>query len=92
MRGDQLARQWRILRSIEASKQGLTVADLVAQEGCHPPDDFDLDDYMRDAFGVIRTDVEKVLIRFDSAVERYLKENIWHPSQVFITQSNILFA
>ncbi|MGD9023173.1 MAG: transcriptional regulator [Deltaproteobacteria bacterium] len=48
-----------------------------------PPDDFDLDDYMRDAFGVIRTDVEKVLIRFDSAVERYLKENIWHPSQVF---------
>ena len=48
-----------------------------------PPDDFDLDEYMRDAFGVIRTDVEKVTIRFDPSLERYLKENVWHPSQVF---------
>jgi len=48
-----------------------------------PPDDFDLDEYMRDAFGVIHTDVEKVVIKFDPSLERYLKENIWHPSQVF---------
>lgn len=48
-----------------------------------PPDDFDLDEYMRDAFGVIHTDVEKVAIKFDPSLERYLKENIWHPSQVF---------
>lgn len=48
-----------------------------------PPDDFDLDEYMRDAFGVIRTDPEEVVIRFDPSLERYLKENIWHPSQVF---------
>jgi predicted DNA-binding transcriptional regulator YafY len=48
-----------------------------------PPDDFDLDEYMRDAFGVIRSDVEQVVIRFDPSLERYLKENIWHPSQVF---------
>ena len=33
MRGDQLARQWRILRHIEASKHGLTVADLADMEG-----------------------------------------------------------
>ena len=47
------------------------------------PDDFDLDEYMRDSFGVIHTDVEKVVIKFDPSLERYLKENIWHPSQVF---------
>ncbi|MBW1714064.1 MAG: transcriptional regulator [Deltaproteobacteria bacterium] len=33
MRGDQLARQWRILRRIEASANGLTVADLAQSEG-----------------------------------------------------------
>jgi predicted DNA-binding transcriptional regulator YafY len=48
-----------------------------------PPDDFDLDEYMKDAFGVIRSDVEQVVIRFDPSLERYLKENIWHPSQTF---------
>ncbi len=36
MRGDQLARQWRILRTIESEKQGATVAELAAEEGCHP--------------------------------------------------------
>ena len=34
MRGDQLARQWRILRVIESRKQCATVAELAAQEGC----------------------------------------------------------
>lgn len=55
----------------------------VTNERFIPPDDFDLDEYMRGAFGVIRTDVEQVVIRFDPSLERYLKENIWHPSQVF---------
>ena len=36
MRGDQLARQWRILRTIESKKQGATVAELSAQEDCSP--------------------------------------------------------
>jgi len=55
----------------------------VTDQGFIPPDDFDLEEYMRDAFGVIRTDAEKVTIKFDPSLERYLKENIWHPSQVF---------
>lgn len=55
----------------------------VTKERFIPPHDFDLDEYMKDCFGVIHTDVEKVVIRFDSSLERYLKENIWHPSQVF---------
>ena len=36
MRGDQLARQWRILRTIESSKQGVTVAQFAEEEDCHP--------------------------------------------------------
>jgi len=55
----------------------------VTDERFIPPDDFDLDAYMRDSFGVIRTDVEKVVIKFHGSLDRYLKENIWHPSQVF---------
>jgi predicted DNA-binding transcriptional regulator YafY len=35
MRGEQLARQWRILRTIESRNQGATVAELAAQEDCH---------------------------------------------------------
>ena len=28
MRGDQLARQWRVIRAVEASPNGLTVAEI----------------------------------------------------------------
>ena len=33
MRGDQLARQWRIIRGIEASSNGLTVAEIARPDG-----------------------------------------------------------
>lgn len=55
----------------------------VTNDSFIPPDDFDLESYMKDSFGVIRTDPERVVIRFDPSLERFLKENIWHPSQVF---------
>ena len=32
MRGDQLTRQWRVIRAIEASPNGLTVAEIVKRE------------------------------------------------------------
>jgi hypothetical protein len=32
MRGDQLARQWRVIRAIEASSNGLTVAEIANRE------------------------------------------------------------
>jgi len=35
-RGDQLARQWRIIQTLVSSKQGKTVAELVKEENCHP--------------------------------------------------------
>ena len=36
MRGEQLARQWRILRTLESGKTGATVADLAQEQDCHP--------------------------------------------------------
>jgi len=35
VRGEQLARQWRILRALESNRHGITVADLAEEEGCH---------------------------------------------------------
>jgi hypothetical protein len=35
VRGEQLARQWRILRTIESQNHGATLAELASQEGCH---------------------------------------------------------
>jgi predicted DNA-binding transcriptional regulator YafY len=35
-RGDQLARQWRLIQTLVTSKHGKTVADLVKDENCHP--------------------------------------------------------
>ncbi len=32
MRGDQLARQWRIIRAIEASPNGLTITEIAQRE------------------------------------------------------------
>jgi hypothetical protein len=32
MRGDQLSRQWRVIRAIEASPNGLTVAEIAERE------------------------------------------------------------
>lgn len=36
MQGDQLARQWRILQTMESRKNGATVAELAAREDRHP--------------------------------------------------------
>jgi hypothetical protein len=35
-RGDQLARQWRIIQTLISSKHGRPVADLVNDKNCHP--------------------------------------------------------
>ena len=34
-RGDQPARQWRIIQTLISSKHGKTLADLVKEENCH---------------------------------------------------------
>jgi len=37
MRGDQLARQWRVIRAIEARPDGLTLAEIAACDGHRSP-------------------------------------------------------
>jgi predicted DNA-binding transcriptional regulator YafY len=64
----------------------------VTEERFIPPDDFDLDTYSKDSFGVIRTDPERVVIRFDPSLERFLMENIWHPSQEFSKAGSVLLT
>ena len=39
MRGDQLTRQWRVIRAIEASPNGLTMAEIAARDGHMGPID-----------------------------------------------------
>ena len=39
MRGDQLARQWPIIWAINASRLGLTVAEIVRGEAKEDPED-----------------------------------------------------
>ena len=39
MRGDQLSRQWRVIRAIEASPNGLTVAEIAQREETGDPHD-----------------------------------------------------
>jgi hypothetical protein len=39
MRGDQLARQWRVIRAIEASPNGLTMAEIAVSDGHMGPID-----------------------------------------------------
>lgn len=71
MRGNQLARQWRILRTIESSKQGVTVAQLASEESCHP-------DTTWGALAAVQPfDFSPLLSK------RYRKKNSWHPSRVF---------
>ncbi len=45
------------------------------------PPEFDLGEYMRDAWGVLRGEPHDVSIRFAPSISHFVKESIWHPSQ-----------
>ena len=45
------------------------------------PDDFDLDEYTRHSFKVMRDDLHKVKIRIKPSWARYIGEKTWHESQ-----------
>jgi predicted DNA-binding transcriptional regulator YafY len=47
------------------------------------PCEFRLEDYLRDALGIIRGDVVTVKVVFSRDVARYVRERLWHPSQKF---------
>ncbi|MFZ1746225.1 MAG: WYL domain-containing protein, partial [Nitrospirales bacterium] len=50
----------------------------------HPfqmPLDFDLDDYVKDAIGIMRGQPIKVELRFNKPTAAWVKDRIWHPTQ-----------
>jgi len=60
MRGDQLSRQWRILRQIEVSKNGLTAAEIAERGGVSPRTAYrDLDDLQLAGFPLFAEKGEK---------------------------------
>ena len=60
MRGDQLSRQWRILRQIEVSKNGLTAAEIAERGGVSPRTAYrDLDDLQLAGFPLFAEKSEK---------------------------------
>ena len=46
------------------------------------PIDFDPEEYVSTAFGIISGRPQRVVARFDARVARYVRERTWHPSQV----------
>lgn len=45
------------------------------------PDDFDIDDFMRNSFGAFHGEPEKVKVLFSPHVAEFIKEKIWHETQ-----------
>jgi predicted DNA-binding transcriptional regulator YafY len=45
------------------------------------PKDFKVEEYLREALGIIRGDVVTVKVRFAPEVAPYIRERLWHPTQ-----------
>ncbi len=46
-----------------------------------PPDDFSAEDIIRDAFGIVAGNPEKIVARFSKGVAPYIQERTWHQTQ-----------
>jgi len=46
-----------------------------------PPEDWNPEDHVRDAFGIIQGDPQEVVAVFDAQAAPYVRERTWHPSQ-----------
>jgi predicted DNA-binding transcriptional regulator YafY len=53
----------------------------LTEEKFEMPDDFDVDDFMRNSFGAFHGKPEKVRVLFSADIAEYIKEKIWHESQ-----------
>ncbi|MBI9047431.1 MAG: transcriptional regulator [Anaerolineaceae bacterium] len=56
----------------------------ILEETYHIPEDFDLDDYLGDGWGMMRgaaKETEEVHLIFDEIAGRWVSEEIWHKSQ-----------
>ena len=46
-----------------------------------PPEDWNPEDHVRDAFGIIQGDPQEVVAVFDAQAAPYVRERTWHPTQ-----------
>ncbi len=53
----------------------------VGNDGFDIPEEFDLQAFLHDSFGIYQGPPVKVKIRFLKSVAGYIRERIWHPSQ-----------
>jgi hypothetical protein len=53
----------------------------VGDDGFHIPQEFDLQAFLQDSFGIYQGPPVTVKIRFFKSVAGYIRERIWHPSQ-----------
>jgi predicted DNA-binding transcriptional regulator YafY len=56
-------------------------AATVERETFVVPPDFDVEAYLRDAWGIVRGELTTVRAVFSRAVAPYIRERLWHPSQ-----------
>jgi len=54
----------------------------VTKDHFEPPEDFSLDDFLRPSFGVFQGELVKVKVWFSPDVAGYIREKVWHESQV----------
>ena len=52
------------------------------------PEDFKIEEFMRPSFGVFLGDTQKIKIWFAPEIAGYIKEKIWHESQVINTEKD----
>ena len=53
----------------------------ILEENFKVPDSFDLDEYFKESWGIIRGQKTKVILKFAKDTADFIAECIWHPSQ-----------
>src|SRR6185503_18632188 len=49
----------------------------------HVRSDFDAEEYLKHAWGIIKGEIVPVKVVFSTSVARYIRDRLWHPSQSF---------
>jgi predicted DNA-binding transcriptional regulator YafY len=60
----------------------------ISDENFTPPEDFDPQSFMEQSFGVFQGEPVWVEIRFTPDAAGYVREKVWHPSQILIDQTD----
>lgn len=80
-------RWWRGERRILLALDRMQIEEYTAAGWSEYPDDFDLETFLGDAFGIFGGDGSvEVTLRFDADYADYVRERTWHPEQQLETE------